>query len=72
MRFLFGLAETLGHPNPYLLAASMPSGLLTQWMAYRVLVNSEANPEPTEWDDPETLKRKAAAKATAGDKWRQS
>jgi hypothetical protein len=37
--------------------------VLRRWIAYDVLLNSEQDPEPTRWDDAETLKQKLQASA---------
>lgn len=48
----------------------MGSQLLTQWMALAILEGSDMDPEITEWDDTESAKRKARAKAKSGAKWK--
>lgn len=60
----------MGHVDPYAMALTMPSGLLTKWMAHTILNNSDADPEPTKWDDAESRKRKAKRKAMRKEKWR--
>lgn len=62
----------MGQPDPYLMAARMGSRLFTQWMAHSIIEASDANPEPTEWDDDLSRKRKAARKAATGAKWQRS
>lgn len=38
---------------------------LDEWKALYIIEGSQSNPDVTEWDDPETIKRKLARKASA-------
>ena len=62
------LARDLGYPSRRALLRNLGSSDITEWLAFYLLEASDANPELTQWDDAQSIKRKLEARAaqTAG------